>query len=142
MLRPGRGFKAGGFNAASPAGNEAYGEEHAWHVEGGVKTLLADGKVSANAAVFYIDWSELQLNLPNPAVPAQFYISNIGGARSKGVEFELNARPHPGVDLFGVLGFTHARFADGTSSSGVDVSGNKLPSTPDYTRDLGRAVLP
>ena len=133
----GRGFKAGGFNAASPAGNEAYDEEHAWHVEGGVKTLLADGKVSANAAVFYIDWSGLQLNLPNPDVPAQFYISNIGGARSKGVELELMARPHPALDLFGVFGYTHARFADGTSSSGLDVSGNKLPSTPDFTATLG-----
>jgi iron complex outermembrane recepter protein len=132
-----RGFKAGGFNPASPAGNESYGEEDAWHVEGGVKTLLADGKVSMNAAVFFIDWSDLQLNLPNPDVPAQFYIANIGGARSKGVEFEVNARPHPSIDLFGTLGFTHARFSDGTTSSGVDVSGNKLPSTPDHTLTLG-----
>jgi iron complex outermembrane recepter protein len=132
-----RGFKAGGFNPASPAGNESYGEEDAWHVEGGVKTLLADGKVSMNAAVFFIDWNDLQLNLPNPNVAAQFYIANIGGARSNGVEFEVNARPHPSIDLFGTLGFTHARFSDGTSSSGVDVSGNKLPSTPDYTLTLG-----
>ena len=32
------GFKAGGFNPASPAGSEAYGEEHTWNFEGGVKT--------------------------------------------------------------------------------------------------------
>jgi iron complex outermembrane receptor protein len=133
----GRGFKAGGFNPASPPGNETYDEEHAWHLESGVKALLADGKLSANAAVFFIDWSGLQLNLPNPAVPAQFYISNIGGARSKGAELELIARPHPAIDLFGVFGYTHARFDDGTSSSGVDVSGNKLPSTPDFTATLG-----
>ena len=30
-----RGFKAGGFNPASPPGFAAYGEEHTWHVEGG-----------------------------------------------------------------------------------------------------------
>ena len=64
--RVGGGYKAGGFNPASPAGSEAYGEEHTWHVEGGVKTLWASGRVSANAAVFYIDWDDLQLNLPNP----------------------------------------------------------------------------
>jgi len=133
----GRGYKAGGFNAASPAGMETYAEEDAWHVEGGVKTLLANGKVSTNASVFFIDWSDLQLNLPNPNVPAQFFISNIGGARSKGVEFELNARPHQNLDLFSSLGFTHARFREGTSSSGQNVAGNKLPSTPDYTLTLG-----
>ena len=84
----GRGYKAGGFNSASPAGSEAYGEEHTWHFEGGAKTLWANGRVSTNAAVFYIDWDDLQLNVPNPAVPAQFYITNVGGAVSKGVEVE------------------------------------------------------
>jgi iron complex outermembrane receptor protein len=142
----GRGFKAGGFNAASPAGNESYGEERAWHVESGVKTVLADGKVWANSSVFFIDWNGLQLNVPNPAIPAQFFIRNIGSAQSKGVEFELNARPHPSIDLFTTLGFTHARFADGTSSGGVNVSGNKLPSTPGHTLALGgqfsRGVTP
>jgi iron complex outermembrane recepter protein len=133
----GRGFKAGGFNAASPAGSEAYGDEHTWNVEGGVKTTWANGRVSANAAVFLIDWQDLQLNVPNPQVPAQFYITNIGAARSAGVEVELQARPAPGLDLFAAIGYTHARFKDGSLSSGVDVSDNKLPSTPDYTTTLG-----
>jgi iron complex outermembrane receptor protein len=136
----GRGYKAGGFNAASPAGNESYGEEDAWHVEGGVKTLLANGKVSANASVFFIDWNSLQLNVPNPNAPEQFFIANVGGARSKGAEFELNARPHQNLDVFGSLGFTHARFTDGTSPSGQRVDGKKLPSTPDYTLTLGAQV--
>ena len=132
-----RGFKAGGFNAASLPGSEAYGEEHTWNLEGGVKTTWAEGRVSANAAVFYIDWDDLQLNVPNPNVPAQFYIANVGSAKSNGVELELNARAAPGVDLFGGIGYTHARFGDNSRSSGVDVSGNKLPSTPDYTTMLG-----
>ena len=89
----GRGFKAGGFNAASPVGSEAYGDEQTWNVEGGVKTTWAGGRVTANAAVFRIDWDDLQVNLPDPAVPAQFYIANVGGATSTGVEVEVNARP-------------------------------------------------
>jgi iron complex outermembrane receptor protein len=132
-----RGFKAGGFNPESLPGSESYGEEHTWNLEGGVKTTWAEGRVSANAAVFYIDWDDLQLNVPNPFVPAQFYIANVGSAKSKGVELELNARAAPGVDLFGGIGYTHARFGDDSRSSGVDVSGNKLPSTPDYTTMFG-----
>jgi iron complex outermembrane recepter protein len=132
-----RGFKAGGFNPASIPGSEAYGEEHTWNLEGGVKTTWAEGRVSANAAVFYIDWDDLQLNVPNPNVPAQFFISNVGSAKSRGVELELNARAAPGVDLFGGIGYTHARFGDNSRSSGADVSGNKLPSTPDYTTMFG-----
>jgi iron complex outermembrane receptor protein len=133
----GRGFKAGGVNPASPAGAESYGEEHTWNVEGGVKTLWAGGRVSTTAAVFYIDWADLQLNVPNPAVPTQFYIANLGSAASKGVEFELAARAAPGVDLFTAIGYTHARFGDGSVSSGVNVEGNKIPNTPDYTTSVG-----
>ena len=135
-----RGFKAGGFNPASPPGTEAYGEEHTWFVEGGLKSSWTGGRVSTNAAAFFTDWQDLQLNLPNPAVPGQFYIANVGGASSKGVELELTARPHPSVDVFGALGYTRARFKDGSVSSGADVSGNKLPNTPDYTATIGAQV--
>ena len=137
----GRGYKAGGFNPASPAGSEAYGEEQTWHFEGGVKTLWANGRVSANAAVFYIDWDDLQLNVPNPAVPAQFYISNVGGAVSKGVELEVSARPAPGVDLFTAVGYTHARFAAGSVSGGVERRRQQDPEHAGLHGQRRRAVL-
>ena len=133
----GRGYKAGGFNPASPPGSEAYGEESSWNVEGGAKTLWAGGHVSMNASAFYIDWSDLQLNTPDPNVPAQFYIANVGGAVSKGVEFEAGARAAPGVDLFTAIGYTHARFSEGSVSSGINVEVNKIPNTPDYTTSAG-----
>ena len=133
----GRGFKAGGFNSASPAGREAYDEEQTWNVEGGIKTLWAGGRVSANAAVFHIDWDDLQLNVPNPAVPAQFFISNVGGATSKGVELELAARAAPGVDVFAAFGYTHARFGAGSVSGPISIEGNRLPNTPDTTFSVG-----
>jgi iron complex outermembrane receptor protein len=135
-----RGFKAGGFNAASPAGREAYGEEQTWNLEGGVKTAWIGGRVVANAAVFRIDWDDLQLNVPDPAVPAQFFIANVGGAISKGLELEVRARVLPGVDLLGALGYTHARFSEGSVSSGVNVAGNEVPNTPEYTATLGTRV--
>jgi iron complex outermembrane recepter protein len=136
----GRGFKAGGFNPTSPPGNEAYGEEHAWHVEGGVKTSAAGDRVSASAAVFSIRWDDLQNNLPNPSSPGQFYIANVGGAWSRGIELELAARPAAGVDVFGAVGVTRARFDSGTSSGGVDVGGNTIANTPGYTATAGVQV--
>ena len=133
----GRGFKAGGFNAASPAGSEAYGEEHAWNLEAGLKTTWLNGRLSANAAAFHIVWDDLQLPVPNPQVPAQFYIANVGGARSSGLEVEVNARPGAGVDLFASGGLTRARFEAGSAAGGVDVSGNDLPNAPRYTVSVG-----
>jgi iron complex outermembrane receptor protein len=110
-----------------------------------MKSRLA-GRLTANVAVFSIDWSDLQLNVPNPFVPGQFYISNVGSARSSGIEAELNAHARDGVDVFGSFGYTHARFSEGSFSSGVDVSGKTIPNTPDYTAMLGtelsRALRP
>ena len=134
------GYKAGGFNPASPAGSEAYGEEHTWNYEGGVKTAWMQHRVTFNAAVFSIDWRDLQLNLPNPAVPGQFYIANVGGARSNGFELEMNGRAHRLVDVFATFGFTDARFSKGTTSSGVNVSDNKIPDAPDYTASFGAQI--
>ena len=41
------------------------------------------------------------------------------------------------MDLFGSFGLTHARFDDGSESRGADVSGNKIPNTPEYTASFG-----
>ena len=136
----GRGFKAGGFNPASPPGFQSYGEEQTWNLEAGMKTVWAGGRVVANAAVFHIDWDDLQLNAPDPRVPAQFYIANVGRASSQGFEVELNAQAAPGVNVFGALGFVDASFESGSISSGVNVGGNDIPNTPDYTATVGTQI--
>ena len=78
---------------ASPAGAEAYDQEHSWNYEGGVKTSALGDRLTANVAAFHIDWSDLQVNVPNAQVPGQFFIGNAAGATSTGLEFELHARP-------------------------------------------------
>jgi iron complex outermembrane receptor protein len=132
-----RGYKPGGFNPTSVPGSESYDEEHAWHIEGGLKSSMANGRVSANAAVFYIDWDDMQLNVPNQFAPGQFYIANAGSARSRGVEFDLTARPHPAVDVFATVGYTNARFGEGSPALGNGVVDKKIPFTPDYTATFG-----
>ena len=75
--------------------------------------------------------------IPIPGGGGSFYISNVGGATSRGVELEVTARAAGGVDVFGSFGYTRARFSDGSTSTGADVSDNKVPFTPDYTGSLG-----
>ncbi len=132
-----KGFKAGGFNPVSITGGETYDEEHTWNFEGGLKSAFAGRRVTANIALFSIDWQDLQLNLPIPGAPGRFYISNIGSARSSGVEFELNGRPRDDLDLFATFGYDSAHFGDNTSSSGSDVSDNRIPFTPKYASSFG-----
>lgn len=132
-----RGFKAGGFNPASLPGAEAYGEEHSWSYEGGVKTQWLGNRLAVNASVFYIRWRDMQVNVPNPFVPGRFYIDNAAGATSKGLELEALTRVAPGCDIFAGFGFTDAIFGDDSVSSGIDVAGNRLSNTPRYTGNVG-----
>lgn len=134
------GFKAGGFNPVAIQGRETYGEEHTWSFEGGIKGTFAGRRLTTNVSLFSIDWQDLQLNLPIEGAPGRFYIANVGGARSTGFEAELNGRARDGVDVFATFGYTHARFGDNTTSSGVPVDGNKIPNTPDYTASFGAQV--
>jgi iron complex outermembrane receptor protein len=134
------GFKAGGFNSASPVGSEVYDEEQTWGLEGGIKTAWVGGRVMANASVFRIDWQDLQLNLPNPFVPGQFYIDNAGSAASSGVELEVSSRVLAALDVFGSVGYTHARFDEGVLIGTTIVGGNEIPNTPDFTATVGAQV--
>jgi len=130
-----RAFKAGGFNPVAPPDAVSFDEEHALSFEGGFK---AHGSwFSVNAAFFSIDWTDLQLNLPLPGAPGQYYIDNAGGATSTGVEGEVNVRIVDGLDVIGAVGFTRARFDDGIMIGADDVSGNKIANTPAFTTLFG-----
>jgi iron complex outermembrane receptor protein len=132
-----RAFKAGGFNPISIPGNESFDEEHASNIEGGVKYKSNNDRYSASAAVFSIDWDDLQLNVPILFSPGAFYIDNAGSATSRGVEFEGSFRPNTSWSFYSALGLTRARFSDGSFAGGLDVSGNEIPNTPAYTVGFG-----
>ena len=98
-----------------------------------MKTTWAKGRLMVNAAYYRITWDDMQLNVPTPGAPAQFYIANVGNAKSSGVEVAMNARPMSALDLYGTFGTADATFGTGSLSGGVDVSGNDLPLAPGYT---------
>ncbi len=138
-----RGYRVGGFNPVSPEGSEAYDESTNWTYEMGIKTTWLENRLRVNLALFHISWDHLQLNLP---IGQSYYISNVGDAESTGAELEFLASPVPNWVIFGSLGYDRARFGDGTSSirtdaygtnSTVNVSGNKLIFTPEFTAFAG-----
>ena len=49
----------------------------------------------------------------------------------------MNARPISALDFYATFGTADATFGAGSTSNGVDVSGNDLPLAPGYTASLG-----
>jgi iron complex outermembrane recepter protein len=87
-----KGFRSGGFNGVN---QPDYEPESAWTYELGTKMLLADGRVSSDAAVFYTDYSDYQITgivaLLSSGVPSGG-TNNAGKVKIKGVEWALTLR--------------------------------------------------
>ena len=64
----------------------------------GIKGEFLDNRLFANFAAYYIDWSNIQVQANRISDSVQF-ATNIGGAISKGVEFEVTAIPITGLNL-------------------------------------------
>jgi len=132
-----KGYKAGGFNPIFPAGRESFAEETSWNYESGVKTTWKDGRVRANAAFFYTQWDDLQLNSPVLAAPGRFFVENAGRADSKGIELDVQFQPHQSFTSYVAFGVVDTQFLSGSTSDGTGISGNVLPYSPDFTTSTG-----
>jgi len=62
--------------------------------EVGAKGRWLDGRLTANAALYWIDWSNIQAQANRQSDSVQF-ATNIGAARSRGAELELGFIPAP-----------------------------------------------
>lgn len=134
-----KGFKAGGFNLDAPTGKLAFEPETCWTWELGAKSSLLDDRLHLSAAVFYVDWEDMQLSLFDNVVGG--YVDNVGEAESRGFELEARAEALEGLELFGGFGYTDATFDSYTDTYGQDVAGNTLPFVPETTWNVGGTVF-
>lgn len=78
-----------------PAGADS---DNLKNYEIGAKGTFLDGKLTANLAAYIIDWKNIQVQANRVSDSVQF-ATNIGAARSKGIEFEIAARPAEGLQI-------------------------------------------
>lgn len=110
-----------------------YGSDHVWSYEVGSKNLLASNRVLLNASAYYIDWKNIQQNVPLTACGFQ-YTGNIGTARSTGFDVQSIVNLSRAVSLGASFGYTDARFTR-TVQLAADVfsiarDGDHLPASP------------
>lgn len=96
-----KGFRLGGVNSAIPAGlcgpdlatlgtpADSFKSDTVWNYEVGTKNKFFGRRLTVNASVYRIDWSDIQTTLTLPTCLSSFR-TNAGTARSVGVEFESN----------------------------------------------------
>jgi outer membrane receptor protein involved in Fe transport len=100
---PGANARAGQASALDPNDiiiPDGFTSDDLTNYEVGVKGAFLDHKLTAHVAAYYIDWEDIQVQVNRVSDSAQF-ATNIGAARSMGLEFEITASPTSGL----LLGF-------------------------------------
>lgn len=133
-----KGFKTGGFNLASTQPGRGFAPEWAWSYEGGVKTALMNGRARLNAAVFDMDYTNLQVQATVGIGLVD--IRNAAAATIRGVEVEGASRIGRGFDAGGHLTWLDATYDRyiAVAIGGVvgDVAGNRLNNAPEWAGRL------
>jgi iron complex outermembrane receptor protein len=107
-----------------------YGPDSVWSYEAGGKFRLLDNTLQLNAAVFQIDWSQIQVTTTAQGC-GQSWNQNGGSARSRGVDFQSEYRPNAHFLLTSSVGYTDAYYT-------APVLGPKpLVGTPAITYNAG-----
>ncbi|WP_313808389.1 TonB-dependent receptor [Sphingobium sp.] len=149
-----RGFKSGVINVGSL--DSAIDPEYVWDYEAGFKVKFADRRLLLSGAVFYYDYTNLQVSFVNAQSIVQTI--NAASARNYGAELELSGKvtDHLAINAYGsYLNARFTKFCNGYYGAGlparpgisyapcptdpgiVDLSGKRLPSAPSYTAGAG-----
>lgn len=158
------GYKTGGVNGGSQT-NPEYDQETVIAYEIGTKNRFMEGRLQLNAAIFYYDYSDLQVSgidavlqlddngdpIPDPDMPGAFLLasvntsnSNISSSEMYGAEIEWIALVSDSLQIDGAIGLLETKVGDGSVDNAsifgavpTDISGNELRKAPPVTFNLG-----
>lgn len=132
-------FKPGGWNLRVNTFDDFnnYGPEEAWSFEVGTKTDWFDRRLRVNAAVFWVEYSDLVTTASTGSGgggESVFSLFNAGDAAVSGLELELAAVPTEGLTLFAGIGYQDG---DIEPASGVTIGNLDIKQKPDWTVNAG-----
>jgi iron complex outermembrane receptor protein len=140
------GFKGGGFDGRPASALQAstpYDPEKAKNYEVGIKWMTWDRRLRINADVFYMDYTDLQVEQLNDDCLCTF-IENAASAEIKGVEAEFELAPVKNLRLTLSGSYVDATYKDFIESSidpttglNLDSTGNRLQRTPETQLSAG-----
>ena len=111
-----RGYKAGGFNLGAVPDNWRYFDAEAmWTIETGIKSVLLDGALQLDAAVFHFWREDQQVRasfqlVPNDPASFGFATVNIDGGQTYGAEADLRWQLSDAFEMYATLGLLFGGF--------------------------------
>ena len=136
-----KGFKSGGFNNLSlDTTSQRFKPEEVLAYEAGLKSSLVAGRVFANVAAFYYDYTELQQNQYDAEAVV---VVNADSAVIIGVEADVTARLTEEFKVNLAVSFLDATFEkfltydpDDVAAGSQNLGGNRLPRAPEWAYNV------
>lgn len=133
------GYRPGGPNIATNAGggggltSPTFDPDTLKSYEIGLKMETDDRRYGFDAAVYYIDWKNIQI----AALRGGFttYINATEGAEIRGTELNLTARPVSGLLLTGALSYQDAKMSAADPDL-LNRKGERLPNVPHFSASM------
>lgn len=134
-----------GQNVCASPGEEEYLPDQTTNYEFGARTQWLDGALTLNGSIFYIDWTDPQVQSAT-AIGLQPININAAGAKSQGVDFSFDWDLTENLNLRGSYAYTNAELTDdaprlirdivppGFNSTLVFIdgrAGDRLPGSPE-----------
>jgi len=120
------GTKTGGFNNTPLPEEQTFGPEANLVFEVGIKSLLLDGRMLLNAALFYSRWSDAQITTPSQ-VPGNTNVTrNVGNVTTPGGEVDLTWSATDNLFLTAGYAYSDPTFDSGT----IDIQHDRRCATP------------
>ena len=137
-----RGYKSGGYNVRASTTqrfNEGFGPETLTSYELGLKSDLLDRRLRINAALFYADYKDIQLNMQSdPNNPTRSDVLNAGKAHIKGVEVDIAVKPANNLTVTLNYGYTDANYRRIDGLMGQNIAHLYVfPYIPKHSVNLG-----
>ncbi len=133
------GYKSGGFNGrpSSTDGIQPFDEEEVKTYELGAKAQFLDDRLRTNLALFWNDYTDLQISVNRPVGAGfEFIIENAAAATIRGFELEVTAVPVDRLTLQAGIGYTDAEYDEVDASATFDESA-ELQEVPEWSINLG-----
>lgn len=129
-----QGYRIGGINPPAgpqcPAAAGSYGPDTLWNYELGSKNTLLDRRLQLNAAVYYIEWSDMQV--AQTFLCGSRAVQNAGKSTSQGVEVELRIAPVKSLEIASSLSYSDTELEQ--VAAGVPyIEGSQLPGVPEWS---------
>ncbi|HKY91999.1 MAG TPA: TonB-dependent receptor [Nevskiaceae bacterium] len=133
-----RGYRLGGPNVVPSTPifrtQPTYEADQVRNYEIGAKTAWLDRRVTADLALFWIDWKDIQL-VVTESTGVYKYLDNAGNARIKGAELSLAVQPVSFLTLRSSLTYLDARLRedyDPNNNRPPAEKGDRLPGSPKW----------